>query len=659
MSLDNITFSHEQYEPIEEIGRGGMGIVYRCMDRKMEKNVAVKVLAWNLSDAEIIRFHKEAKALGKMQHPNILRILDCGHSDDDSLFIVLDLLNGTSLSDILARETVLPFDEALSVFSQICDGLLHAHRKNILHRDVKPSNVFIERSTKGDTKVVITDFGLAKLLTEDQHLTKTGIGLGSPPYMSPEQAAGKNVDERSDIYSFGCLMFECLTGERPFSSTTVPQLLMMHVRAPAPTLADRAADRNYPDAIERIIAKCLAKEPSDRYQSVSDLSKELQSLRDSRVPSFRQHSEASGRYTPAAALLQERMKNMSAPKTAKILVAVCTCVAITGVWLACKTYVHPDEKTIDSSIVPNSIIPSKKEQDKLAQVYGYSAELEKEKPKPKKIEWIDATGKDGRKKLLKLSNEQWNSMAINGSHADYIDMSDSDITDADLENIGFIPLIGIKLINTRVGDKTFEILSRIPTLKDIYADGTAITDKGLLRLTKSPRLARLTLSGTGITDFGVRVLGTMKELTCVSLSKCKKIRGITLEALQGIKNPLFLSLSASGVERKNLPKLALLKNVYNLDVSRLNLTDDDLVPLTKMPNLSILMISENPRITREGFLRLAEIKTLSILHAGGCPNFRRNDFSSFLRRHGPKIMFTQTVPKETDTLESRLESSTK
>jgi serine/threonine protein kinase/tetratricopeptide (TPR) repeat protein len=279
-SLVGRTLSH--YKVLGELSRGGMGIVYRARDVKLNRDVAFKVLPSELlaSPERRRRFELEARAAAGLSHPNIGVVHEIDEVDGVS-FIAMELIAGSSLSEEIAREP-LPLGRALELGIQIADGLSRAHEKGIVHRDLKPGNVMITED--GHAKII--DFGLAKLLaptegqsseleTEAGGKTEIGAVMGTALYMSPEQARGKKVDARSDIFSFGVVLFELLTGERPFGGPSRLDVLQAIVGAETPRLgrADATAE------LQRIVDKCLAKDPGERYQGMRDVVVDLKAER--------------------------------------------------------------------------------------------------------------------------------------------------------------------------------------------------------------------------------------------------------------------------------------------------------------------------------------------------------------------------------------------
>lgn len=271
------------YEMLGLLGVGGMGEVYRARDTRLQREVAVKVLPAELSSdgARLKRFEREARLVSALNHPNIVTIHEVGQSDSTS-FIVMELVEGKTLTELL--HTALPLRKLLSIAAQVADGLAKAHASGIVHRDLKPENVMVT----GEGFVKVLDFGLAKLTHPDSDSgqkeqtlpggTEPGIVMGTVGYMSPEQAAGQRVDFRSDQFSFGSILYEMVTGKRAFQRATKPETLAAIIRE-EPEPLTRAAPKT-PTNLARIVERCLAKDPEDRYGSTKDMARDLAAIRD-------------------------------------------------------------------------------------------------------------------------------------------------------------------------------------------------------------------------------------------------------------------------------------------------------------------------------------------------------------------------------------------
>lgn len=273
----------EKYKLLKLVGRGGMGVVFSATHLELHRDYALKILASGQLEGESWeRFKLEAKALARLAHPGIVGIHNMGIDQGCFPYYVMDLLSGESLSELLEKQGRLPETTVISLFIEIADALKSAHAKGVIHRDLKPSNLMVLRDAGGAvTRLKLVDFGIARLSgsgKEKQSQTATGAVIGTPYYMSPEQCQGEHVDERSDIYSLGCTIYEALTGRPPFVGMNSFATFMMHQTAPIPTLLEAAPNGKFSEAIEQLLAKMLAKSPSARYQSIAQVSHDLERL---------------------------------------------------------------------------------------------------------------------------------------------------------------------------------------------------------------------------------------------------------------------------------------------------------------------------------------------------------------------------------------------
>src|SRR2546428_5019192 len=261
-----------------EIGRGGMGVVCNARDERLKREVAVKVLPPELAFREEIRlrFLREAETAARLSHPHIVPIHSVGEGPDGLVYFVMAYVDGESVAAKLKRRGSLPAEESRRIMQETADALGAAHALGIIHRDVKPDNILLEGS-RG--RVVVTDFGIAKALsssTGSATLTATGVAIGTPHYMSPEQAAGdREIDGRSDIYSLGVVGYQMLAGELPFSAPTVPGLLLKQITEPAPNLQDKSP--TCPDDLAACVMRSLEKEPEARWPTADALRRALES----------------------------------------------------------------------------------------------------------------------------------------------------------------------------------------------------------------------------------------------------------------------------------------------------------------------------------------------------------------------------------------------
>jgi len=260
-----------QYRIIEQIGRGRMSTVYKAYQPNLDRHVAVKVLAPDLAETEgfILRFEREAKAVARLRHRNILTVFDYGRQGD-VFYLVTEYVGGGTLRGYLGWPQDLTY--AASIVSQVGDALAHAHEQGMIHRDVKPGNILMA----DENWPLLSDFGLVKMVEDSRQLTASGASVGTPQYMSPEQAQGLAVDRRSDIYSLGALLYEAVTGQPPFSTDSPVAVILRHINEPL--TPPRALRPDLSQEMGHVICKALAKSPADRYQRMEDFLADLQEV---------------------------------------------------------------------------------------------------------------------------------------------------------------------------------------------------------------------------------------------------------------------------------------------------------------------------------------------------------------------------------------------
>jgi len=267
-----------KYEIVGEVGRGRSAVVYKAIDLASQRPVAIKMLenAMTVKDSALVRFEREAETASALEHPNIVKVYDFGVSDDLVPYVVMDYVTGMLLGTRVRVLDRVPVQAALPILIQICEGMAYAHDHDVIHRDLRPDNIFLVERAGQPELVQIVDFGVAKKLHDSrQKLTGPGELLGTPDYMSPEQILGhSDLDARSDIYSMGCLMYFVLSGQLPFVGSRI-EILQAQVSSEPRDLADPSRGRHLPVEVRNIVNKALKKYPADRHQSMHELRDEL------------------------------------------------------------------------------------------------------------------------------------------------------------------------------------------------------------------------------------------------------------------------------------------------------------------------------------------------------------------------------------------------
>ncbi|MDZ4834419.1 MAG: protein kinase [Candidatus Melainabacteria bacterium] len=276
----------DDYEVLELIGQGGTGQFYKVRDKNSNRILAIKVLRKELvvDNQTVKRFNHEATAAAGLTHANVVSVYGHGEAKDGSPYITMNFIDGESLASILKRESKLEWQRALNLFVQICEGLDHAHAIGLVHRDLKPSNIIVSKTQSGDEVAHIVDFGIAKVIATRgdtlNTVTASGEFLGTPVYMSPEQCLGQNVDQRTDFYALGCMLFEAVSGKSPFAGASTVEVIAKKMSEQSPTLKTE----DMPPALSMIVSCCMARHPQDRYESARAVQNDLEALTGNQSP---------------------------------------------------------------------------------------------------------------------------------------------------------------------------------------------------------------------------------------------------------------------------------------------------------------------------------------------------------------------------------------
>jgi formylglycine-generating enzyme required for sulfatase activity/tRNA A-37 threonylcarbamoyl transferase component Bud32 len=297
-----------------KLGAGGFAVVFLVRDVHLKRKLAVKVLSPDViaSHSVLERFRREAETVAQLSHPHIVPLHFIGQKDD-LVYLVMEAIDGGSLADKLNREQQLSIDDAARIFSEVASALAHAHKRGVIHRDIKPQNVLLDAESG---RALVTDFGIART-AEGGSLTATGMVVGTPAYLSPEQVTGEHSDHRADIYALGVMMYEMLAGKPPFTGATPTAVLMKRLGGPPEPLRKVRAD--VPAALEEIVDACLATDPNERLQNAADITRALTG-----------HSPVSGGHTTSTGLRVRRSKSRSKAITVGVISAVILAAAIAG-----------------------------------------------------------------------------------------------------------------------------------------------------------------------------------------------------------------------------------------------------------------------------------------------------------------------------------------
>ncbi len=584
-----------RYRVLSVLGQGGAGVVYKVEQIFLGDVYALKFLhAEKSTDKAVARFHKEANAAHLLKHNNLVRVHDFGFSENNQPFFVMDYVEGTPLSERIKFQGCLAVSNALDVFIQVCDALSYAHESGVIHRDLKPSNIMLTKLGPEEAELVkIVDFGIAKILQletdEANELTRTGEIFGSPFYMSPEQCMGHSIDQRSDIYSLGCSLFEALTGLPPFSGESALSIMMKHQLEEPPTLKETSLGKDFPQSLEQVVRKLLSKDPSARYQSMMSVKHALQLVKDGKSID----SQSS------------KLATKSTRRSLLVLIAG-TAILATAAFFAIKSSLPVDAPAKISSssgnptpIPTESVIPETPPENFYAEL-----PLSKARGKPWKLHFL-ADRSLGTISPINNSTEHWEGAKAKGlvtfRSAQPLCLSPSA---AVVENPQLLrhfrgdEIAEIRLAqNPFLGDDFFFFINHFSGLRVLDLEGTEITDRGLAYLEKLPDIRELSVSNT-------------KGVTGNELSRLQCLRALHILRADHVPN-MSKVLSILAHNKSN--------NITELQVMGTNLSDADLQKVRDFPNLTILCAALNKGITDVGVSKLVTLKNLRLLDLRFCP----------------------------------------
>lgn len=618
----------DRYKLLYKRGAGGMGIVYKARDTLLDKPVAIKILTGSGQESiPVQRFQREAKALGKLSHKGLVTVLDFGMSQSGNPYLVMDFVEGVSLQDYLEQTGRLNLQSFLDLFINLSKAMEHSHENGVIHRDLKPSNVVLFISEGKINEVKIIDFGIALLPDEvDFKLTRPNALLGSPFYMSPEQINSGHADERSDIYSLGCLMYECLTGAPPYKSDTAMNTMNMHVSSNIPSLNDNQNDVIYSDQIDSLVQKTLQKDPDKRFQSMNSLAYALENL----VESPNENAEANIEETD----LSPKKNLKSIPLFGVICVGV---VLIAGMVFSLILVPEQKENNTDSgTAVPvgkysSNSFRSKFETGALDRTPVEKDELPKIFERVNNNHKLDLRGRVVSRKILQLlSTKKFKILDLRGGALEdnrdiklltncgitKIVLNSPDFDDVCAYEIAKFPnLVIVEANDSSITDKGIEYLTKLKGLYRIELDRTKITDEALKKLSTCADLDLLQLSYCqGITDTGIGYLKSLKKLKTLDVRGCKKVSAVSVLSLQR-KLPKLKNIK--GVERGLLTldvkenEWIKLKEDGLLELKGYNATDAGLEK-AKLNGVKILTVYGVPEFTGSGFKSLKNTELIRI-----------------------------------------------
>lgn len=576
-----------RYIDFKYVGQGGMGRIVSATDTNLDKRVGIKILPPTVvSDTAVARFHQEAKAVSKLNHPNIVQVLDFGFASTGEPFLVMEFVQGETLDSVIDKNKKLPLRSAVKLAIQICTGLEHAHAHGIVHRDLKPANIMLDENNQ----VKILDFGLAKILDEatvDWRLTKPGQAMGSPLYMSLEQLRGEEVDTRSDIYSLGLVIYKMVTGQVPFEDENMMKVIMGRMQLAPPVLPPDEGNPLLSDALNAVIEVALQREADDRFESMTELKEAL--IEVDNIPDPKNETEEE----------QHWYQNEHVVKQLRsIVIGLVVVGSITAVYLYGRNIHAPIPASKfgpdNSVIVKDSDLTIKTNTQ-----YGIPEGFELDDGV--KDLWVaESRLTDDDLKRLRGSGVQKLSLESNKS-----------ITVDGIKTISPIPLKSLVLRGTNLDNSVIPVLNKMKTLEALDIRSTLVTDDGIKQFDIFPNMKYVDLGYlTGVTDASIP------------------------EIKRAFPNMNVLILKDTKVTGKGLKQL-LPHKFYSMILTDLKLTDDDMDTILKFQP-ERLTLEDNP-ITDKGLEKLKKLPRMEHLSVEFCKNVSLKKLEELKQKFGEKM----------------------
>ncbi|MBS1954529.1 MAG: protein kinase [Cyanobacteria bacterium SZAS-4] len=599
------------YEFLGTIGTGGMSVIYKARQLMLDKTVAIKMLHSHLlNENSIMRFQREAKAASSMKHPNVIAVHDFGISKLGQPYMVMDFIDGKTLAELLSERGALPLPEAMDIFLAVCGALEHAHQNNLLHRDLKPSNIML-RETEDGYDVFLVDFGIAKVIDAEsggiaQQLTQTGEVMGSPLYMSPEQCMGKKVDQRSDIYSLGCILYEAVVGVPPHRGETMLETIFKHLNEAAVALHDVRTDITFPDAFEDLVMRLLATHPDDRIQTISEVRQSLLAIQ-------------------AGALRRSGLAKAGVPL--KLNISKPNAIFATGALLATAGLVALVFAINDLNVAQRLKAAADKQI-----ISAADGKESKEQPASEPTKSVDEIiGDPSVHNLAQLSTST-------GS----VNLENSRVSDSALYALGRLPrLKSLNLNYTDVSDRAIKPILKLKSLTTLALKRTNVTTAGIAQLVALTDLRDLDLDGTATSDDALQALSKMPNLTSLKLRNTK-ISDKGLEYLQNSKNLKSLSLSGSDITNKGLTYIAKLP-LTNLNLWDTKVSAGGIENLKDCKKLEYLCISRAPLSERD-LKAIENLNNLVEVQLYNMHSFKDADLKYFTHHKFLRKFYVQNCP---------------
>lgn len=602
LSIGPETFPVDRYQPLKRIGMGAIGSVFLCHDVNLNKRVAVKTLHSSLLGPQLVAFQNEARVLSKLEHPNIVRILDFGATDQGSPYMVLEYGKGTPLKTEIEEHGSLSIDLANKVFAQLIEALAYCHDRSIMHRDLKPENILLYTKKDGSIFVKLIDFGIAMVSDQDQE--KTSIAgrtiTGTPAYMPPDQVRGYKYDARSEIYSLGCVLYESLSGHPPFTGETSLEVLNKHATEEPIPVAD-VAEQEIPQKMQDVIEKCLNKRPSDRFQTMREVGEAL-----GYVPDDDNQTDQT-----------EPVSHQRRFSPAVMIAIACSVIVAAG---AVGFYLQQQEA--QNARVRIAKADKKKKKELTEPAIGFPR-YERPAKGTNKVDYRLETRTGPQHILVSgvLNQEAFEDIAMKHNPVS-LGVGGIDMSAIDWNGLSALKnetsLYELDLTDTQFSDADVEALKGVPQIKKLVLRGTKITNAGLKKIQEQnmlPHLESILLGHTRTTGDIFQTLYKMPNISTVDVEAINQITPDHLKALVKMPRITGLDFGSNPIGDRGLQIIGE-KKLDTLGLEDCDVSDNGVAYLSHQTALRKLNLAHNARVTDKCLPTLAKLPNLVVFRTG-------------------------------------------
>ena len=585
----------------------------------------------DLTAPQLVSFQKEAKATAKLEHPNIVRVLDFGASQTGYPFMVMDYIPGISLEKHLSKHGVVNPQSAYSIFSALAHALEYAHSQNIYHRDLKPSNIVLSEEEDG-IKTTLIDFGIAKIKEDTGFVTvyQKKTLAGTPSYMAPDMINGLSYDQQSEVYCLGCVLYESLTGQAPFQGDTALEILAKHSNQTPATVTSLIPTIN--ESLSAIVSKCLRKEKAERYKSMGHLKEELQKSANSASPFL------EGKVPDVEPGERENVKTVKRLKPLTIAI-----IAMAGIGLILITLVVPLMLSKNESSMPN------KTKDRIEFLKSIPIEgeyFESVNLQDSGYGRYKVLGQIDRKEQLNLLKEKPNLKGLS--------LVNDNLKGDVLEDVAKRPLTFLSLNTCHLDKKSFDHINRITTLNELLLYSCNIDQKENIRLNELNRLRTISLRNVEL----FFPLDSLRETKVKILSLLDSaLTESDLDSIANINTIEELYLEKCNLEHLDLFKLSKLRKLGKLSLVGSAIDDESIKQLSGIKSIAFLSLRDNKNLTPKCLKYIPKMKGLRILSISNCVGLndkhRLKKFQSEMNKKRIYVQYSQSRKTINPLLESK------